>query len=143
MSKNNTLKKASIKQLEQELNARKSTKIAELKLEVSKLERQINELSPKTVGVIETLPTKKITRLKKSMARGRIVGKKSLADLLVDIGENAPETRKINEYKTALEAGGWKSSSPTPYYVVAAALAAQTKKRVFRRVSEGSYELVK
>lgn len=147
MSKGTSFKNASIKQLERALQIRKNAKIEELRKECNKIEQKIIELGgsidTNTTGVVEALVSpNKTPRIKKSMQKTRILNDKSLKDHLMNIASDG-KARSATDFLTELKNSGWKSQSAKPYYVVAAALAAQEKKNVFRRIDRGTYELVK
>jgi RNA-binding protein YhbY len=142
MSKGTLLKEASIKQLEHEMHKRRVVKVKELEAQKQEIENKIKELANNTGdAVIETINNSKSKTLKKSMSKSVVTSEESLKDRLVRLGGDRG-VRTTNEFLNMLEAEGWKSTSPKPYYVVAAALASLEKKNVFRRISKGSYQLV-
>jgi uncharacterized protein YdbL (DUF1318 family) len=143
-----TLKNASIKQLENELNKRKQAKITELKNKRATIDKEINSLSSdkstvKPIRLSDDKPrSKRLQKVRKAMSRSRVASIKSLNEHLVSVSKDGVP-RSINEFITALEKDGWKSSSNKPYYVVAASLNTLAKKHIFNRVSKGSYALNK
>jgi RNA-binding protein YhbY len=144
MSKGTLLKEASIKQLEHEINKRRVVKVKELEAQKQEIENKIKKLANNSGdAVIETINDGKSKMLKKSMSKTVVTGtsEESLKDRLIRLGGDRG-VRTTNEFLTMLEVEGWKSTSPKPYYVVAAALASLEKKNVFRRISKGSYQLV-
>lgn len=142
MSKSTSLKKASIKQLENEISKRRTAKIKELEAKKNQIEKEIRAWSGNsTESVAETMTSGNSKTLKKSMSKNVVVSEESLKDRLVRIaGDRAVHT--TSELLSMLENEGWKSTSAKPYYVVAAALASLEKKNVFRRINKGSYQLV-
>lgn len=144
MSKSTLLKEASIKQLEHEMNKRRVVKVKELEAQKQKIENKIKELANNSSdAVIETINNGKSKTLKKSMSKtvASNMSEESLKDRLIRLGADRG-VRTTNEFLNMLEVEGWKSTSPKPYYVVAAALASLEKKTVFRRISKGSYQLI-
>jgi hypothetical protein len=137
-----SLKKFSTSKLEQEINKRR---ISELQTQKTMIEAKIKTLSTSTSNnKVEKLgkPVKKSSKLKKVMHKSRVAGSISLKDRLIAIGSDET-VRTATEFLTILENDGWKSTSAKPYYVVSAGLASLAEKNVFRRVSKGSYQLVK
>jgi len=136
-----SLKKFSTVKLELEITKRK---IVELQNQRSSIDDKIKNLSV-IEGKVEKLTkpsSKKNTKIKKSMHKGRVANGLSLKDRLITIAaDSAP--RSATEFLAVLDNDGWKSTSPKPYYVVSAGLASLVKKNVFRRVEKGSYQLVK
>lgn len=142
MSKGTLLKKASIKQLEHEINKRRVIKVKQLEAKKQEIDNEIREIES-IVGdvIVETISNNKSKTLKKSMSKSVVTNEESLKERLIRLG-NDRGVRTTSELLDMLEADGWKSTSPKPYYVVAAALASLEKKNVFRRISKGSYQLV-
>lgn len=146
MSKKGTLlKKASIKQLENEINKRRTAKVKELEAKKQEIEteiRKINGIEGDTV--VETGINGSVKTLKKSMSKSVVPvveNNESLKDRLVRIGKDRG-VHTTTYFLNTLENEGWKSTSAKPYYVVAAALASLEKKNVFRRIEKGSYQLI-
>jgi len=132
-----SLKKFSVKQLEQEISRRK---ILELEQEKSKIEEEIKVLSGTEELTTTVVPNKISKKIKKFMKKDKVVNDKSLKSQLISIGSDY-NVHTTNEFLTVLENSGWKTTSPKPYYVVAAALASLEKKNIFRRITKGSYVL--
>lgn len=137
------LKTASIIQLERELKERKLIKISSLTRQREVLDKEILELGG-TVVTDQVVPTTKVIARKavKTVARGRNGNGKSLPEMLVEIAADG-QSRNADAFIKILQTRGWKTSSAQPYYVVAAALASQEKKKVFERVQKGIYKLSK
>lgn len=139
------LKTASIIQLERELNERKLIKISSLTRQREVLDKEILELGGTGVTDHKVVvpPTKVIVRKAvKTVTRGRNGNGKSLPEMLVEIAADG-QSRTADAFIKILQTRGWKTSSAQPYYVVAAALASQEKKKVFERVQKGIYKLSK
>lgn len=138
------LKTASIIQLERELNERKLIKISSLTRQREVLDKEILELGG--TGAADhkvVVPPKVIARKAvKTVTRGRNGNGKSLPEMLVEIAADG-QSRNADAFIKILQTSGWKTSSAQPYYVVAAALASQEKKKVFERVQKGIYKLSK
>jgi hypothetical protein len=143
MSKGTLLKKASLKQLEQEVSKRRTKKVKELEEKKQRIEAEIRDLNG---NIIETIIEPKVSgakTLKKSMRKNApvVVIDEPLKERLVRLARDGGI--KTTKYLlSTLEAEGWKSTSARPYYVVAAAMASLEKKNVFRRITKGSYQLV-
>lgn len=146
MSKNISLKKASVKQLERELTKRRTNKIAELTREKDRIENKLEDLLGSTTSKDSTVVTtkqptlKSSNRVKKSMAKARVVNEKPLKKRIPEIAADG-QVRSTKEYVEALQKAGWKTSSNNPQSVVAAALAELHKENVMRRVEEGRYQI--
>ena len=138
MSKGNSLKKISTKQLKREITKRE---ISDLESQKTMIDKKIKSLGGNE-HVVEKLnkKAKKALKVKKAMHKGRSVNNISLTTRLTTVAADLA-VRTTKEYVTALENNGWKSTSAKPYYVVAAALATLEKKNVFRRIEKGSYQL--
>ncbi len=148
-----SLKNFSSVKLEQELNKRK---ISELTNQRAIIEDKIKHLNTTAVvsNKVEKLvkPTKSVktiksvkkksSKLKKTMHKGRAVNAISLRDRLMTIASDGI-VRNATQFLAILENDGWKSTSAKPYYVISAQLATLADKKLFNRVSKGSYQLSK
>lgn len=126
------IKDLSIKQLQSEITRRK---VAELKQQKTMIDKEIEKISSNSDKAIKS------PKVKGSMKRGRTVDGASIGTRLIEVGSDG-KGRTTEEFVTAMQEKGWKTSSKNPVSVIAAALSAQEKKKVFQRVSKGTYALV-